>query len=343
MICKNCNAEISDASVFCTVCGHKIESAEIPANTGIKTPAPKPRKKSTGKIVALIGAIAAVCCVGFIGLVLIAGILTDWFGLNGPAKQITSAAEKTLNAKTFTIEHVYSFDDGFISGEEEGTMQVSIDTQKRELTIFAEQNQGQVLAIYDDYLISGSEAFGYYRYDISDELDEFFDELEDLKKNDADLEEAIEDQFGNDVADDIDYDTLGKCLKKYFKKLNSKSWLKENAGYSVKKEDGVKIHCFSPDIYKFCEVSLPFFEKAFEDKDTYEDLEDDLRRAKSDMQDTDVIIKVGVKSGKLVSIDVESITDETESQLELKFTKIGNTKIDYDDLDDLIDRARIIG
>lgn len=362
MICKNCNETIPDDSTFCQFCGYQAEPAE-PAPEAAYTepltevtpeddysysqpetfedPQPEKPKKKIGLIIAL------ACVAASLFFVLVAGLLTNWFGLNGPMMQIARGANKTLKAGSFTVDFDVSIAESYFEENVKGTASVAIDPKKEEVTLFAEatmDGEKYIIAIYDEYLIAEYDG-EYTCQDISDELDEFFEYYEKLEDNISlkpDWEEIIDNEYAYEAMEEvIDFDELNDALPKFLRKLNSQSWLKKNAGYSVKRVNGVKMHTFKPDVYKLLSATLPIFEDVFADEDTYEDLEDNLEYVEDFADEMDLQFSIGVKGGKLACIEGTFASEEEDAEYsgEIKFSEIGKVKFDYNELDDLLDDA----
>lgn len=326
---------------------HHIDMVDSYNKLNVKKDKSNVRKLTLPKLSKKV-LLAATAIVTALAIVLISGLATGWFGLNGPALTILSAAEKTLTAENFTVDFTVEYDGETVRGE----AYVSFDPKNRNLTLYADlRNNGEsyVIAIYKDYYIlsDGDDCEGE---DISDELDDFFDLYEDRNDKDFSWEELLDSIYGDGTYDEakeyIDFDKLNSNLSDYLKKLNNKKWLEENAGYSVEKESGVKLHTFEPDIHDFVKASMPTFETAFKDEDDYDELNDEIGDLKSESKNTDIEIVFGIKSGKLVQLGFDlsgtedSLTEGYDIHIEAEFYDIGKTKIDIDELEDLLKEVR---
>lgn len=371
MVCKNCNAENPDNGMFCTSCGQKLvtEPAEVPVTEfcsfcgsplepGSKfcrecgtymTDTPpsrykeKPVKKKTTEKKRKgrkIGLIAAICGAALLTLIVAAGFVIGWLNLSGPGVQIAAAAGRTLSAENVTVSFEFANDYGFGTQKAKGEMQVSFVPNKRQLNLYGNmKNAGETseFAVYNGYLIVKSAA-GNYRVDIREDLEGFFDDYEEAMKEDRDLENILA-----DLDEHINFDALEDCLEEYGKKLNNKQWLEENAGYSVGKENGTKVHTFGPDLYTFLKESLPFFEEAFKNKNDYKEAKDMLENSKTELRAVDVVAQMGVKGGKMVSLALEVADEEGVGfSLDAKFSNIGSTEMDWDKLEKLLGESKDI-
>lgn len=338
MHCTNCGAQLPDGSVFCTNCGAQMApeepktfctncgstvsaSASACPTCGQALTPPTPEKKpvDTKKLLTLAGiGVAAIAVV-----VLLIVLISSLFGGKMPQDGI----DKLLDKGNFTIE--------VKMGGQKVELKVDMDIKKHELTAYGEMD-GEVFAIYDGHVITGSEDYGYYAEDISDELDEFFEAYE--KAEDADWEEVagtLEDVAGIDVEDFVDIKKFEKAMKTFEKNMEKKSWLKENMGYETKNKSGVKLHIYEPDLYKFASASLEIFKDCLEDDDLYDTAKDFLKEYKSMLKEVDISAELGVKGGYLVSAEIDAMGQKVK----VKITDIGKTKIDTKDLEDLLDEA----
>lgn len=354
MRCTNCGAELPEGTSFCTCCGAQ-QTAPMGYDAGYSSdpyrsdayvpPITSKKKKSKSPL----GLIIAAGVAGVLVVTIIIGLLTNWFGLYGPVSRIAVAANNTINKGNFTIE-VTMDNDGT---EVEATFHVDIDVKKRDLTLLFE-TEGKdgwtgltytsYLAIYDGYAINGQVYEDgreeYRKQDISDTLEKVFDAYEDAKDMDLDqLLETLEDEADIDLSDYLNIKAFKKCVKAYGRKLNNNKWLKENAGYTKTKRNGVTLYEFEPNNYKFIRASLECFETAFDDEDDYEDIMDSLKDSKSSINATDLELSFGVKGNKLVELSVQVETKYTTMEAKMEITNIGSTSIDEDFLEDMLDKA----
>lgn len=355
MRCTNCGAELYEGTSFCTSCGTPVSAPAAydmgndygyftdPYSVPPVTPVKKKAKRPLGLMIA--GGIAALLVI-----VVVIGLCTNWFGFYGPATRIALAADNTIKKGNFTIEMTYNVEDG---DKTESTLQVDIDLKKRELTLLIESegtdywtdlNYTRYMAIYDGYAITGNvyeDGSEYYsKQDISDELEEVFDAYEDAKDMKWDeLLDTIEEKTDIDISDYIDTKALKKCANQYFRKLNSNKWLKENAGYTKTKKNGVTYFEFEPNNYRFIKASLECFETAIEDEDDYENMMDVLKESKSSLNAVDLEMSFGIKGNKLVEVECKVETKYSCTEMSFEFSNIGKTSIDEGLLEDMLDKA----
>jgi len=344
--CPHCGGPLDPDAKFCNNCGKKLgESLADKAAkkfTGIK--APKLPKK---------GIIAAAGVALLLVIVLIVGFATNWFGATGPAAQIAGAVKNTFTAKNFSVDFEYTYNEyREWCIESRGTAYVSLDPEARELTLYADvtvDGESGVIAIYDNFYIVDGPG-GCWGYDISEELDDYFDAYEEGTAKDFSWEDFINsvsyEGAYDEAKEDIDFDKLDTCLAAYIKKLNDKKWLEENAGYSVEKDGGVTMHCFAPDIYTFLKASAAEIENAFIDEELYDEMNDGINDLRSGSKYTDTSIVFGIKGGKLVHLEgkvsgsYDGLTEGDELHIEADFYDFGKTKFDTDELDDMLTEAK---
>lgn len=353
--CPHCGGPVKPDAKFCVNCGKKIgesladKAAKKPAPVTkpekaapVKKPVPvkKPEKTKPSNSKPVAAAAIAIVLV----LALIVGIATNWFGATGPAAQIARAANNTFASKNFTVDFEFTYDS--MDVEASGTACVAIDPEERELTLYADMvadGEAGVIAVYDGYLMVGTD-YGCYGYDISDQLDDYFDTYEEGTAKEISWEELLDSMIYEGAYEEaeefVDFEKLESCLKSLVKKLNSKKWLKENAGYSVEKTDGITMHGFAPDIYTFVTASVAELEEAFIEAEEYEDLVDTLGDAKSAFKDIDIEFVLGVKGGKLVHLEGDVSGVGEDFQVEADFSNFGKTEFDIDELEDMLDEAK---
>ena len=333
--CPQCGNEMDANARFCGICGWNA------AGTAPAVPQYQPYTAKAAKPGMNKGMIIGIVAAALVLVVLVAGLITGWFGSSGPVMTIAKAAEKTLESGNFTVE--FEMDDGY--DRIDGVAWVDIDKKKRTVNVLMElevDHEQGTLAIYDGYLILVSD--GYYEYtDISDAIDEIFDAMEETDTSDPDWEELldrIDPYLYRDMEEYIDFDKLNGCIKTYVKKLNSASWMKENAGYSTENKNGVKFHILEPEMDKFIPASVACMEDAFQDPDDFEDLMDEMDDLEDVSDEIAVMAAFGIKGGKLTALEVEMEIDGDELTVEAEFSDIGKTKLDPGDLEDLLDEAK---
>lgn len=362
MRCHNCGAELAEAASFCCFCGSQLSAPQNPEapeaaceapEVIIEEPAPVPapaaqRKK---KPVALI---VAACIAAVLAVVVVLGLCTNWFGLYGPGTRIAVAAKNTLEKGNLTIAMSTRTEASGLSSlsiiENETIIQIDIDPENREITLYGKSQQQHsnrpytsYIGIIDGYSITGyrySDFQHFTKTDISEELEEFFDAYEDTKDMDwDDLFDLIEEKTGEDLEEYIDIKSFKKCLRTYSRSLNSNKWLKENAGYSTYTEDGVRYYEFEPNLYTFSKTSLEMFEDAFRDEDDYEDIMDSLKSSRKEISDFDVEIAIGVRRNQLAEMHLDIDADAIVMDCTLEFQDIGTTELPIYILEEMLMQA----
>ncbi len=358
MFCPNCGAHAQDNAKFCPGCGKPMEvpqsapengTAGVWSNGETRIPAyaapvaqpdvsraVKPRgyrsapEGGSRKVLLGVGT-------GLVALILVIVLVVNLVG--GPMVTLGRAVQKTFEADNGTASFVFNVDGETVRGE----FQYAIDWKNRDITVYGTMKVDGMkgtIAIYDGYAIADS-GYGTTAVDISDELDELFEAYEDAQKE-LELDEILElleEQTGVSLDDYIDTDAIPDCMEAYGKKLNSESWLKENAGFTTEKQNGTSYYCFAPKTYQFIAASIPFFESIFEDPDDYEDIMDELKDEKAELNDIKIELTFGVKSGYLSEILLEMNAGRESFSYDVELTNIGKTRIDTDELEDLLDEA----
>lgn len=349
MFCPQCGAKIADGGRFCPACGTPVTPNAVIAGdpapysdpwTDQMEPA-RPQysapQKHTGRG-PLIAAVALVLVVVMVAAIIISSLA------GGPMVKIASALQKTVDKGNLTAEFEISLDGESV----EGIAMVDIDREERKVLLYCEleaDGMEYVYGIYDGYMVMMVEYYGETYYDcedISDELDEMFDAYEE-NTEEFDMQElldTLDEGSGGELSDIFDFDELETCLTAYAKKLNSESWLKENAGYSKSSKNGVTFYTFEPSLYDFAEASLPFLESAFEDSDDYDDMMDELEDSEDYMEDYEIVISIGLRSGCLSELKAEFDMDGDVLEISGQITDIGKTQIDVELLEEMLDEAQ---
>lgn len=340
--CPRCAHPVAETSAFCGTCGYRFAAPAAPAapvrrERSKKYSAPAAKNKVWIPIVAGVALLLVAALV--IGLLSIAG---------GPLVKIGSAVRKTVKAGNFTADYAVEID----GMDVEGLLYADIDVKQRTVmmhTVIEMDGMEVTLAIYDGYMIGVASYGGYNSYmyqDIEDQLDEIFDAYEESE--DKDLSEVLEqlndlmyEYSRQDLTDYLDFDELETSLVKFAKAANREKWLKANAGYSKSGKSGETLYTFAPSPYTFLSAFLPYFETVFEDEDIYEDMMDSLDDIGDEMDDLlELECTIGVKSGYLSSISGYMDMNGDEVEFTVRIYDVNKTKLDEDELEDLLSDAK---
>ena len=278
-----------------------------------------PQPKYNKKTIVLVSAGIAVALAIVLVLCLVGG---------GAVNAVQKAARKTLLADNFTAE--FSFD---INGETtDGFMHVSTDRQAKKLEMYMEftTRAGDFFGgIYKNkFVVSDAASSDSAIVDITDNVDAFFDALDNgqadwaslLNFDGYDLHGAIDQSF--------DFDALLSCMEEFLKQLNDTGWAESYAGYSKGLEKGVTKYNFQPDPYVLLSQSLPLFQSAFRNTQDYKDLMTYVDDAKVLLQRGNAAACFGVRRGYLVSADFELQYHNSDIACAVTFTDIGSTVVD---------------
>ena len=327
--CMNCGAAVPGGNGFCVRCGQPVAPS-----------APKQRRK---KLLAGLIAGAAVIAAVIVGIVFFSNKQTG-----GPIKSICSAAENTLKAGC-TIE-VYDNDVGY--SRLAGTVSVKADPAKREL-IAVSESEYSFNAVYKGYEISqyhyyyGDEEI--YKYDISDQLDVFFDVYEVLSTQNArslDLKKFCYkiDPSGDvyeELCDHVDEKVFQDCLQELVQKMNDQTWLEENAGLTVSAQNGKTTYTFNLSRHtckQFLRSALEILKPAFRSKYEYEEFYNEINDIRP-FDGGDAVITFIIEGNKLVSMESEIDAGYYTEHAVMEFVNIGTTVFDTEMLDDMLKRA----
>lgn len=354
--CGVCGAKLEPGLKYCGRCGNPQDSQDPnviqirPLQFETTPPAPAPaedpgpqqppvRSAPKNRRKALWITLSAISVVLVIAIV--AGLMTNWFGFYGPTAKIIDAAGKTLTAKNYTVTINATAGD---HTADTVTMLVALDIEKRDLTIVSYTGDEITSMIYDGYQFSYlSYPDTYYATDISEGLDQFFDAID--SDGPFDLAELIR-EIDEDTYDQMDetlfMDKLDACLNKISRQYNSDKWLKETAGMTTKKSGSDTTYTFSPDTYELVIDTVSLTEEAFRDEDDFEEMMDSLKESKYDMEELQFDLAFTLSKGNLTEITYDSNIDDTDVSVEIKFSDIGETDIDYDLLDDIYAEATFL-
>ena len=355
--CPNCGTPAPEASTQNSLAASFEEQSVYDTYTApVETPAPKveapeptyhppvtpvmpAKRKASGAIIAII-----------LALVLVAGVVVGVLALggNGPADSIGKGLKKTVESEIFNFDVTVDTNGETMNfaGTIEFNPEEYILNMYMDATYTADEAK-VTLGIYDGQAFSISKEGGekYYSYQEIDEdaVEEFCDyylEYADYdlnkKKDVLVILEELDDMTDGELSEIVDLEVLAECITEYVDAHNDKKWLEENAGFSQEKDGGTTYYTYEPNLYELAEVSLPFFEEAFEDDDIYDEGMDAIEDSRSQLKAITLELTFGVKSGYLTSILVtlEGV------EIEMTFSEFGKAELDYDELDDLASECK---
>lgn len=270
------------------------------------------------KLITII--IALVLTVAIAGGV-VAGLLTNWFGLAlGPARKFLLAADKTVATKNVTI----TLDDEYSSTE-------FVYSKVGNKTAFSYDDGAKVL-YYNGmayYIREDEDGIRASSYE-SEEMEIIFDAIDDYNKGkDIDWDELVEVLYLDEF---IDADQVDDFIKLAFKKLRDREWLEDIFNFEI---DGNTLHLSM----KADEAFLEFLEVG-DDADLFECSVRELKEEAEWMEDITIDIDVEIEKGRIAVIDVSvDEGDDNPYEFNIEFSDYGDSEIDKDDINDFIDEV----
>ena len=281
------------------------------------------------KLLIILGAI-----LGVLGITVLIGALTGWFGLIGPVDEIAIATKNTLTAESFTVK---------VQLEELGQSalcRVVIDNQNKDLTLCMEWGETDILAIYKGCCILYCDG-QYSCYDCKPQIAAFFNTkqrveelIRDVSGKKPDYESAVNKAVYNEnvhgiIEEQVDFSALPDALKAVRKQLNNRKWLKEQFDFTADTDNGTKTYSFHVSDLGFLDDLLPLAEPAFANRLAYNYVVDELHKISFDGE---LDILFGIRDKQLRHLEIRGMVI-------MEFTDIGTTTVDRVKLQQLLDCA----
>lgn len=257
----------------------------------------------------------------------------------GPLREIASAVHNTLEKEKMTIEY-HSYANGKLGT---GVIQLEVDLSERKLMLLTEGSSANSrrVAICDGYLIVESGGIAIAQ-NISARLNDLFDTYEDLQNKGLNAKKSLsvlELLIKNPEAYFAPR-TLEQCTKDYLRSLNNEKWLQHYAGFEKERGNGVTSYRFNPDLYEFIVESITHLEEAFLNPEDYTDLLKKLETVEPGLRAREISLSIGVESDVLSYVKVR--TGEAKEFL-FDFVTVGDSELDADQLEEMLDSAIIVG
>ncbi len=282
----------------------------------------EPKKRSKKPFIIAGTAILGVAAVAVAG-VLIFNMLKP---SGGPITRIAEGAKNLTNADSATISIDMSYDDQSIGLD--GSYE--IDREKKEIVAVFEENasggssstQNMKVVIYcKDGVrrtgVSNSGSDMIYAEVSKDNLDEFFDRLEDT--NDPNWDDLISDDVKKyiytDKIEEVSNDLIGAFESDEGKKA---------LGIEESSVDGGTKYSFNINPYDTAKIAVDTIEPIFKDKTQYDDIKSSLSDAESTLNSLNIKFDITLdNAGNFSGLDFNSFGMKAE----IKITDINNTKV----------------
>lgn len=338
--CTNCGTWLEKDALFCPVCGYPVNLWDKPAANGKPAAAPK---KHWAKKVSVTGWKRTAITITAIVLLLAAAIsmVSSYFAvLGGPFRQMMTAINHTIRAESFTADMTYEYRDSCTYA----SVYTQYDLKDEELLVWLTSTDrygdDDTMAICDGYQAWGSDGGSYYANNAQKWISNLFEAYRQssrlsFKRTDwQSLLDSMERGMYRSIARKVDMEQAEKDLQKLFKHMNSKKWMKENAGYSCKWKNGVITHTLRIDPYTVLMACLECFEDSFYSKSDYYALQDEIEDElwNEDRIDLSLSVRNGKVSAFTCANDYTTVTGTLRG--------VGNTVIDEQEARTFVDRAR---
>lgn len=336
--CSNCGAKLNDEDMVCTACNAPqpqrqpvaapaapVSNESVPytaeaATTGNPIPQAPPQKK-TGLLVLLVVAVA-------LGLIVLIGALTDWFGLITPMDKLIAAVKDTLTAENFTV-NLSEYRNGEL--REDIKIKAVVDEDNKDIILWMEDDDLTIL--YHDgreyTSINGSYA------NVRD-VDDFYGLYENTTNfDDIDWDDII-DELELDKL--IDADNVPDFLTSFYTDyIDNADWMEDSLGFEV----NGNVYTFKPDMDDVVDDILDLAQDKDIIKSKYKDeIEDDVDDLKEDLDDIDdLTIQITLDGGYISKIVVEYEENDRSYEYRIKFSDVNETEITEGKINDFIDEV----
>lgn len=306
--CEHCSAELEDDALFCPSCGYPVDLwPDVQKPVEQKTVFKPKEKKHWLKKAPVAGWKKPVITVTAIVLLLALAVtlVGNYFAISGgPLRQMTTAINHTIRAESFTLDITTEYD-GFGTAYESNYVQYDLKDEAFLLwqTASSQNGYNSTLAICDGYQARRSDSGSYYTDNAQAEISKLFEVYRqtasmNFKKADwQGLLDNLQRGLYRTLARKLDMELAEKDMQKLIKNMNSKKWMKENAGYSCKWKNGVMTHTLRIDPYTFLMACLECFEDAFYIRSDYYAIQDDFEDEL--WNEGRIDISLSVQNGKL--------------------------------------------
>lgn len=338
--CTNCGAGLDEDALFCSACGYPVDLWNESASKGKSAPA---HKKHWAKKVSVTGWKRTVITITAIVLLLAlaATLVSSYFAvLGGPLQRMTAAINHTIRAESFTADTTLERGDWTLYQ----SWYVQYDLRDENLLLWmtrAINSDTYKMAICDGYQAGKWDDDGEYNVEnVQRDINFLFDTYREsaklsFRKTDwQSVLDGIERGLYREVARKADMEQAEKDLQKLIKHMNSKKWMKENAGYSCKWKNGVMTHTLRIDLYTFLMACLECFEDSFYSKSDYYAMQDEIEE--TFWNEDRIDISLSVKNGKVSAF---TYTDGYSMQT-FTFRGVGCTVVDEQEVRAFVDKAR---
>lgn len=283
-----------------------------------------PKKKKKGLLISLIVVVL------LISGVVIAGFLTDWFGIISPFDKLVLAFKNTLEADSLTVKWEVSA--GKSSGEVDA--RIIIDREKEEFTAFIEANNTSRL-YYDEKLYYYDEDSDYADT-LNFDTDEIFDSYNDVYSEEGvDWDELIDKLSLKKFIDADKMDAFIEALRTNY--LNNSEWMTKALDF--KRESNV--YSISPDLEMIYDDILDLAKDMdVLKKDGKNAISEAQKNIDKIIEQLEIEVSITLDGNYISKIEAEMSFDNSIIEFVIEISDINDTEITEEEIEDFIDEVK---
>ena len=331
MFCKNCGTQMADDAAFCPNCGARNGAQPVVPQQQMQ---PVAAKRPNGKLIGIIAGGVAALAVIIVACVLI-------FGGSGasskPFDALTDGLVKTLKSDGFDISVRANTGEKIkLNGS------IALNHKKKTASFevtYSEDGDKETIRCYENN-INEDEDYGWF--DGSEEIENYFDQIDKIVDNSGDTEDlfdAVDDAADGNLSDEFGGKKAAKLVSELYDSINDSKWLKDNLdNYETKSVSGGTQYTLTIQSFDFMmDLADIICEPLDIEEDDIQDMIDDLND-----YDFSFTISFTIQKGKLTGVTLDAdIPYRGNMTIEVELTNVGNPSVDVKTLKKDYEKAEV--